>query len=39
MMMSDEIFAFYGIALWFLMLEIPTQTHRKREGEIKSILQ
>ena len=28
-MTSDEELAFYGIALWVSMLEIPTHTHRE----------
>ena len=34
-MTSDEGLAFYGIVLWVLMLEIPTQTHR----DVESLLQ
>ena len=33
-MTSEEIIAFYGIALWSLMLEIPTHPHTEREREI-----
>ena len=33
-MTREEIFAFFGIALWVLILEITTRAHRKREGDI-----